>query len=62
MQVGLPDKIVDVGDVSWSSGASLRKGTLLMSLLHKLTRLLDHYNAVIDQVAELDNLFGLHHW
>ena len=62
VQVGLPDQVVSLRDVMLPIGPQV-EGTLQMGALHELASLLDHYNAVVDQVAHLDKLSCcvLHH-
>ena len=62
VQVGLPNQVVSLGDVMLPIGPQV-EGTLQMGALHELASLLDHHNAVVDQVAHLDKLSCsvLHH-
>ena len=63
VQIGLSDEIVDIRDVFFSCAACRGGrggvGAFKVCLLDEVASLLDHHDAVIDQVAELDDRFGV---
>ena len=57
----MPDFEVCIGNVFLSVTISPRKGALYVCLLDQGSSLLDHDNAIIDKIAQVDNGFAFKH-
>ena len=61
VEVSLSDKIISFGDAFLAAGHLPGSRILYVCLLDELASLLDHDDAVIDQVAKFHSGFGLKH-